>query len=374
MAHSTVGVIFSNIHDENIPELSRHRTMASVPFGGRYRLIDFALSNMVNSGITTVGIVTKNNYQSLIDHLGSGKEWDLARKDGGIILLPPYSDETDKPYTTRLEALMSITGFLTHRKEDYVVISDCDGISHMNFGEIVRFHEEKGADITMVYHEETEPCESNYFIALDPDAKTGRVKGIKISPRDLVPGKKYALYVNVMVMSREFLVNTIQDAVTRGFSSFGRDILAKNVDTLKIYGYGFQGYYAGVNSMQNYYTHSMELLRRDVRDELFGGRDIYTKVRDSAPSKYLEGAVVRDSLISDGCVIEGTVENCILFRGVKVGKGSVIKNSIIMQDSVIGENVSLDCVVTDKNVVIRDRRTLSGCAELPYFISKGRML
>ena len=372
MAHSTVGVIFSNIHDENISELSRHRTMASVPFGGRYRLIDFALSNMVNSGITTVGIVTKNNYQSLIDHLGSGKEWDLARKDGGIILLPPYSDETDKPYTTRLEALMSITGFLNHRKEDYVVISDCDGIAHMDVADIVRFHEEKGADITMVYHDETHPCESSYFMTLEPDA-AGRVKGIKINPKDL-EGKTYHLYVNVMVMSREFLISTIQDAVTRGFSSFGRDILTKNVDTLKIYGYAFRGYYAGVNSMTDYYVHSMELLDGTVRSELFGGRDIYTKVRDSAPSKYLEGASVTNSLISDGCVVEGTVENCILFHGVKVGKGSVIKNSIIMQDTVIGENVTLDCVITDKNVVIRDRRSLAGCAELPYFISKGRML
>ncbi len=374
MAHSTVGVIFSNVHDENIPELSRHRTMASVPFGGRYRLIDFALSNMVNSGITTVGIVTKNNYQSLIDHLGSGKEWDLARKDGGIILLPPYSDETDKPYTTRLEALMSITGFLNHRKEDYVVISDCDGIAHIDIADIVRFHEEKGADITMVYHEEKIPCESSYFITLEPDRRSGRVKGLKINPGDLRKGKKYDLYVNIMVMSREFLVDTIRDAVTRGFSSFGRDILTKNVDTLKIYGYNFKGYYAGVNSMEDYYRHSMELLDRKVRDELFGERDIYTKVRDSAPSKYLEGAVVRNTLVSDGCEIEGTVENCILFRGVKVGKGSVIRNSVIMQDTVIGENVSLDCVITDKNVVIRDRRTLAGCAELPYFISKGRML
>ncbi len=374
MAHSTVGVIFSNIHDENIPELSRHRTMASVPFGGRYRLIDFALSNMVNSGITTVGIVTKNNYQSLIDHLGSGKEWDLARKDGGIILLPPYSDETDRPYTTRLEALMSITGFLNHRREDYVVVSDCDGISHMDIADIVRFHEEKGADITMVYHDETKPCESSYFITLEPDPATGRIRGLKINPKDLKNGCGYHLYVNVMVMRREFLINTIQDAVTRGFSSFGRDILAKNVDTLKIYGYAFEGFYAGVNSMQDYYEHSMQLLDKAVRDEIFGNRDIYTKVRDSAPSKYLDGAYVANSLISDGCVVEGTVENCILFRGVKVGKGSVVKNSIIMQDTVIGENVTLDCVITDKNVVIRDRHSLAGCPELPYFISKGRML
>ncbi len=371
MAHSTVGVIFSNIHDQNIPELSKHRTMASIPFVGRYRLVDFALSNMVNSGITTVGVVTKNNYQSLIDHLGSGKDWDLARKDGGIILLPPYSDETDAPYTTRLEALKGITGFLRHRKEDYVVISDCDGVCHMDYSEIVRFHEENRADVTMVYHRE-DSVESSYYITLEPD-ETGRIRGLKINP-DVNGTGTFNLYVNVMVVRRQYLIDVIQDAVTRGFVSFGRDILTKNVDTIRIFGYEFKGYYAGITSIQKYYKHSMEMLNKEVRDELFGARDIYTKVRDSAPSKYFEGAAVKDSLISDGCIIEGTVENSILFRGVKVGKGSVVRNSIIMQDTVIESDVSLDCVITDKNVVIRDRRHLSGCAELPYFIAKGRML
>ncbi len=370
MAISTVGVIFSHINDGNLPELSRHRTMASVPFGGRYRFIDFALSNMVNAGITTVGLVTKNNYQSLIDHLGSGKDWDLARKDGGIILLPPYSDETEALYTTRLEALMGITGFLNHRTEDYVVISDCDGIARFDISDIVRFHEEKQADITMVYHEETRKVNSSYFITLSPD-ETGRVRELKINPKTR---GKFNLYVNVMVMSREFLINTIQDAVTRGFSSFGRDILAKNVDTLRIFGYKHGGYYAAVNSIQDYFAHSMELLDKNVRDELFGARDIYTKVRDSAPTKYLSGAKVENSLISDGCLIEGRVENSILFRGVKIGKGCVIKNSVIMQDSIIGEGAQLDYVITDKNAVVRDKRVLAGCAELPYFIPKGRML
>lgn len=346
--------------------------MASIPYGGRYRLIDFSLSNFVNSGITTVGIVTKYNYQSLMDHLGSGKDWDLARKDGGIILLPPYSDETDAPYSNRLEALKGITGFLNHRNEDYVVISDCDGIARVDISDVIRYHEEKGADVTMVYHEETAPIQSNYFMTLSPDAD-GRVKGIQINPK-LKNKSKSNVYVNIMVLNREFLINIIQDAVTRGLSSFGKDILTKNVDTLKIFGYPFSGYYAGVDSLQKYYEHSMELLDKNVRDELFGARDIYTKVRDSAPSKYADGAVVKNSLISDGCVIEGTVENCILFRGVKVGKGSVVKNSIIMQDSVVGSNVQLDCVITDKNVVVRDRRHLAGCAELPYFIAKGRMI
>lgn len=372
MAYSTVGVIFSNIHDENIPELSRHRTMASIPFGGRYRLIDFSLSNMVNSGIDTVGIVTKNNYQSLIDHLGSGKDWDLARKDGGIILLPPYSDENETPYTNRLEALKGITGFLNHRKEDYVVIADCDGVANIDYSKIVRYHVKNNADFTIAYCEQNQPTESSYYITLDPD-ETGRVKQLKINP-PIKCGETYNLYVNVMVMKREFLIDTIQDAVTRGLSSFGRDILVKHTNTLRIFAYKLNSYYAGISSLKNYFAHSMELLNVNVRNELFGQRNIYTKVRDSAPSKYINGAIVKNSLISDGCTIEGTVENSILFRGVKVAKGAVVKNCILMQDTVIQAGAQIDCVITDKNVVIRDRKHLAGCEELPYFIGKGRML
>ncbi len=371
MTHSTVGVIFSNIHDENIPELSKHRTMASIPFVGRYRLIDFTLSNLVNSGITTVGIVTKNNYQSLMDHLGSGKDWDLARKDGGIILLPPYSNPTDKPYNSRLEALMSILSFLSHRKEEYVVIADCDGVLRMDVGEIVRYHVENRADITMVYTRQ-ESVDSSYFLTLDPD-ETGRVRGLKINPD--VEGKGgFNLYINIMVLQREYLIRLVEDASQRGLTSFGRDILTKNVDSMRIFGYPFDGYYAGINSLQKYYRHSMEFLKKEVRDEIFSAHDIYTKVRDSAPSQYREGAVVKNSLISDGCIIEGVVENSILFRDVKIGKGSVVRNSIIMQDGVIETGVWLEGVIADKGVLIRDRRHLAGCEQLPYFIGKGRRL
>ena len=257
MAHSAVGVIFTNIQDKNIPELSSLRTMASIPFAGRYRLIDFALSNLVNAGITTVGIVTRNNYQSLLDHLGSGKEWDLARKDGGIILLSPYSNETDAPYKNRLEALKGITGFLQRRKEDYVVLYDGDGVARLDIEDVVRFHEESHADFTLVY-KETDSVESHYFITLSAD-ETGRI-------------------------------NSLQDAVQSGYSSFGRDILSRNVESMRIFGYKFNGYYAGITSLPRYFKYSMEMLDKNVRDELFGARDIYTKVRDSAPSKYIDGA------------------------------------------------------------------------------------
>ena len=371
MAKTAVGVIFTNLHEENVPELVRKRTMASIPFGGRYRLIDFALSNMVNSGITTVGLMTSNNYRSLIDHIGSGKDWDLARKDGGLILLPPFSERHDKLYTTRLEALCSLTGFLRRRNEKYVVLTDCDGVAKFDIADIVEYHEAKNADITLVTKNGKVGCRSDFLVV--ETEKDGRICKIKNSPH-LANGTKAEIFINVMVINRQFLLNIIEEAVTHGYTSFESDVLMKQLQSLKIYRYDFQGYYAGIDSMAAYFKHNMELLEKDVRDELFGERDIYTKVRDSAPSKYGENATVKNSLISDGCVIEGVVENSILFRGVKVGKGAVVKNSIVMQDNIIGENTSLDCVITDKNVVISDRKTLSGCKELPYFIQKGTRL
>ncbi len=368
MAASAIGVIFSNMHEETVPELVRRRTMASIPFGGRYRIIDFTLSNMVNSGITTVGLVTSNNYRSLIDHIGSGKDWDLARKDGGVILLPPFSEKNDKLYTTRLEALSSLTGFLSRRKEKYIVLTDCDGVAKFDISDMLAYHESKNADITLVTHYGKVGKRSDFMLVEAND--DGRITEIKHSPH-VEEGTKANIYINLMVINREFLLSIVEDSIAHGFTSFTNDILIKQLNSLKLFRYDFKGYYAGIDSMAAYYKHNMELLDKEVRDELFGARDIYTKVRDSAPSKYGEEAVVKNSLISDGCVIEGVVENSILFRGVKVAKGAVVKDSIIMQDNYIGENTSLNCVITDKNVVIGDRKNLSGCATLPYFIQKG---
>lgn len=368
---SAVGVIFSNIHDENVPELSRQRTMASIPYGGRYRLIDFALSNFVNSGITTVGVITKNNYQSLMDHLGSGKDWDLARKTGGLILLPPFgASNSEGLYKNRMEALRNITGFLNRRNEDYVVMSDCDGVFRIDLSDVIDFHERKQADLTIVYHEEDVAVGADRTIIKTEE--DGRVCDFK---QNVVPSKKKEkVFINIVVINRQFLLRFINDSAAHGLDK-GNDVsLFKDMKNLKIYGYEFRGYHASIDSLGTYFSHNMELLNKTVRDELFGARDIYTKVRDSAPSKYGSDSHVKNSLISDGCVVEGTVENSILFRGVKIGKGAVIKNSIIMQDSIIGEKVITDCVITDKNVVIRDNRILSGCDIQPYFIPKGTMI
>ena len=372
MAASAVGVIFTNIHEENVPELVRRRTMSSIPYGGRYRIIDFALSNMVNSNITTVGLSANNNYRSLIDHIGSGKDWDLARKDGGVILLPPFSDRYDAIYNnTRMEALSSLTGFLNHRNEKYVVLYDCDSVAKFDISAMIAAHEEKSADITLATHYGEVEKSSNYLI-IEAD-ENGRVRDAK----HVANGKKAgqaSVYIGVMIISRQFLLHIVEDSVAHGYPRFETDVILTQLDSLKISSYDFQGYYAGIDSMEAYYRHNMELLRKEVRDELFGGRDIYTKVRDSAPSKYGVDAQVKNSLISDGCEIEGVVENSILFRGVKVGKGAVIRNSIVMQDSVISDGATLDCVITDKNVIITSKRRLSGCETLPYFIQKGKHL
>ncbi|MBO5480030.1 MAG: glucose-1-phosphate adenylyltransferase subunit GlgD [Clostridia bacterium] len=371
MVISAIGVIFSNMHEENVPELVRRRTMASIPFGGRYRLVDFALSNMINSGITTVGIMTSNNYRSLIDHLGSGKDWDLARKDGGLIIMPPFSERNDKLYTTRLEALSGLRGFLNRRSEKYIVLMDSDGVMRLDIADIIKYHETKSADVTLVTTMRDVDKSTEYLVV--KSSEEGRITDVELTPH-VKEGEKVNVMTNVMVFNRQFMLNLIEDAITHGYSSFEKGVFVRQKNSLKLYEYKFDGYYAVIDSMSSYFKHNMELLQKEVRAELFGCRDIYTKVRDSAPSKYGKDAVVKNSLISDGCEIEGVVENSILFRGVKVAKGAVVRNSIVMQDNIIGQNTSLDCVITDKNVVISDRKSLSGCADLPYYIPKGSRL
>ncbi len=366
---STVGVIFSSLNEENIPELTKMRSVGSIPYGGRYRLVDFALSNMVNSGITTVGMITKNNYQSLMDHLGSGKYWDLARKEGGLILLPPYSGVSETLYKNRLEALKGATAFLKKAKEDFVVLADSDAVYKLDYSKVIEFHQQKNADITMIYHEH-EVKKSHYYMTFDTDVE-GRITGLEINPSSTGIKKNY---INVMVARTSFLLRLIQNAIQHGYTSFGKDILSPGVNTLNMYGYKLDGYYANIDSLASYFKSNLDLLNKNIRTEIFGDRDVYTKVNDSAPAKFTSTAKVKNSLISDGCLIEGTVENCILFRGVKIGKGSVVKNCILLTEDIVGENCNLAYVVSDKDSVIRNNRVLAGCELQPYFINKGSLI
>ncbi|MBQ8509763.1 MAG: glucose-1-phosphate adenylyltransferase subunit GlgD [Clostridia bacterium] len=376
---SVQGIIFSNLHDKNIPELTRRRTMASVPYACRYRLIDFTLSNMVNSGITSVSVITHYNYQSLMDHIGAGKDWDLARRSGGIKILPPYmtafSNNQNALYNSRLEALKSVNYSLSRFTSDYVVLSDCDVICNIDLNDMINDHVKTGADITMAVKRvllTKESCKRNVVVDSTED---GRITDVNAYPTNVTGYRDINL--NILVMNREYLQSVVLDAIAHGYTSFNRDVLSRNASRRNYRIYKYDGYFATISSMEDYYLHSMELLSsQENRDLVFNvkNRPIYTKVRNSAPTKYSASSNVRNSLVADGCVIDGTVENSILFRGVKIGKGTTVKNSILFQDTVTGENVFLNCVVTDKNVVIRDGRILSGHESLPFFIEKGKMI
>lgn len=376
---SAAGIIFSNIHDNNIPELTRNRTMASVPFGCRYRLIDFALSNMVNSNINNVSVITHYNYQSLMDHIGSGKDWDLARRSGGIKMLTPfitaYANNFNTLYTTRLEALKSVNNSISKIVDDYVVLSDCDVICNVDLNDMIKYHIENDSDLTMAVKRVNLTKEQAKINVLVDSDITGRIVDVQAYPTSF--SGEADINLNIMVMSRKYLQEIVLDAIAHNYTSLTKDIIQRSLKRANYHIYRYDGYFACITSSQDYYQSNMELLNnKNVRKQLFGvkNRPIYTKVRNSAPTYYSPEAKVKNSLIADGCEIYGEVENSIIFRGTKIGKGTVVKNCILFQDTYTGENVTLNCVISDKNVVIRDNKHLSGDETLPFYLAKGKMI
>ena len=366
---NVLGLIFANMHEANLPELTKGRAMASVPFGARYRMIDFPLSNMVNSGITQVGIITKQNYYSLMDHLGMGSEWDLARKTGGLHILPPYRSEGSGIYRGRLEALAGAAEFIRESDAEYVVLADSNVVANMDIKPMVDFHEKSGADITCVYGRgvyTTERTMTMTVLSVDEDNKV-----YDVLARPAISGEMNVA-LDIYVMRRKFLEDLIRESECRGLYSFETDILLHKLHDYKIMGYKYDRYYEIIDSMKTYYKANADMMDRDICHEVFDlERPIYTKIRDVAPAKYGIEADVKGSLIADGCIIEGKVENSVLFRGVVVQKGAVVKDSIVMQGSVIEEKANCINVIADKDVKLTKNRTITGSAEYPVFISKG---
>jgi len=371
---NVVGIIFADMHDLTITDLTKLRTMGSVPFGARYRLIDFPLSNMANSGISSVGVITKANYQSLIDHIGSGGEWDLSRKTGGLRILPPYGNAADSfnasgLYRGRLEALANVVRYINNVPGEYVIMSDCDVIANVDYKAVLDEHEAKGADITMVYgkgNHEAGTLRTKTILNVNSD---GRVQEILIRPET---GGEVNVSLNMFVMSKQFLLDTVKESASRNLYSFEIDVIQRKCKELKIFGYKYEGYYSQIDSIITYFNANMELMDLTKRDSVFKGNNpIYTKVRDEAPAKYGLEACVTNSLVADGCIIEGYVENSVLFRGVKVGKGAVVKNCILMQDSIIGDKCEMNYVIADKDVKVGSYRSLFGTQDYPVFVGKG---
>ena len=363
-----LGLIFASMHDSDVIDLTKKRTMGSIPFGGRYRLIDFPLSNMVNSGIKEVGVITKSNYGSLLDHLGSGREWDLSSKNGGLHLLPPFSQVDSGMYRGRLEALNGVWPFIEHSKAEYVVMSDCDIVTTIDYKAVIKYHEESEADITVVYGRYPYDCEKEQRATVLGIDETGRINDVMLDPQ--IAGE-CTIALNMFVMSNEVLKNIVINSASRSQYSFVKDVLQAKKNDYKIMGFEHKGYFSKIDSVRAYYDANMALLDTENREGLFiKSAPIYTKIRDNGPVKFGLESDIKNSLIADGCVIEGKVENCVICRGVKIGKDAAVKDCVIMQDTVIGKKCVINSVITDKNVEIGDEKIMTGSASYPLYIGK----
>lgn len=368
---TTMGIIFANIYDSSLGELTNKRTMASLPYGGRYRQIDFSLSNMTNSGIRHIGIITKYNYQSLMNHIGSGQEWDLDLEEGGLEFLSPYATNHNASYRGKLEALDSAMSFLKGSKEDYVILVDSGVLCAIDFNELVEQHIASGADVTVAVKRGI----SNGLKQLDMAVKVDGNNMATDIAVDYCAKEDYLASMGIFVISRELLIDEVTEAVAHNRYRFERDLVMHGFaeKNMKIQAYEFKDVALFNESTQEFYENNLALLDREVRNGLFNrpNRTIYTKVRNAIPSYYGKDAQIDNCIVADGCRLEGSAEHSVIFRGVKLGKGAVVKDSIIMADTVIEDGAVLENVILDKDVVVHAGAKLYGTREHPVVIQRG---
>lgn len=358
--NNVAGIIFSNLHDRSIPELMAKRTMGAIPFGGGYRMVDFPLSAMSNAGIRNISVIAHHNYESLVEHIGSGADWGIPTDRGGVKIISPYmtayAKNGDELYSSRLESLKSICNNLERMKEKYVVMCDCDCIFNADITQMLDFHVRVNADVTVTANKKLTTDES------------GRITDV-----DQSPSAAFDLNVNMWVFNRDYLVGLVKNAVARGFSNFASDIICKKMLSDRFYEYSFASEFMRIKSLADYFRVSMKLLfDSEQRAAMTDG--VKSRNAGYIPAKIGGAAVISSSIISEGCCIEGVVENSIVFRGVTVEKGAVVKNSILFPNVKISECARLDFVVADRNTDVRNGNVLAGCKILPYFIGADKII
>lgn len=367
---STMGIILTGGKNNRLKELAETRSSTAVPVAGKYRMIDFTLSNMVNSGITNVGVLTQYSFRSLMDHLGSGKEWDLDRRNDGLFIFPPsLTDENSGWYQGSADAMFHNITFLKRSFEEYVVIAMGNCVYNTRFDGMLEYHLEKNADITIAYRDMSDlPSEELVHLGSMNVDESGRI--IDFQEKHNNP-KYITCSMGIYIMKRELLIALLDECAAHGKYDFVKDILIKKLESLKIYGYKFEGYWRNISTINAYFRLNMEMLNPDIRRELFEGEGkIYTKVKDEAPAKYNEEAEVTNSIVADGCIIEGKVENSVLFRGVTIKKGAHVNNCIIMQGTVLNEDVKIENTILDKGVVLSKGIQLKGTPKFPIIVAK----
>ena len=374
MAINAAGIIFSSLNNNTLSRLTSDRTVAAIPFACRYRLVDFCLSSMVNADISNINIVANYNYRSLTEHIGSGKDWDLARRSGGVHIISPYQtahSSTAKLFSTHMEALISMKEYIDEFTEDYVILMDSDNVLNIDLEEVVRNHEMTGAKITIV----TKQTDENYS-SKNPRMMLSSVAGkvTDIAMSSVYSERNPELSLGIFVMTTVYLRKLIEEAQGSNSHSL-TNIMLKNYKSQHYVTYKYNGFAASVSSFLDYYKCSMHLAKHEsARASLLWNkkRPIFTRVHNSAPAVYKKTANVENSILADECVIEGTVKNSVLFRGVHVEKGAVVENSVLFRGTYVGKGASLNCIVTDKDVHVSDGVTLSGNENMPFYVQKGR--
>lgn len=366
------GILFAYQTGPALRELTQHRNTASVPYGGRYRIIDFMLSSLVSAGTDDVGLIVEAGYQSLLDHVGSGKDWDLSRKHGGLRILPPFGyagKKGDGKYHGRMDALSGVYSYLRNIRQDYAVLVPGDLAANLPLSDVFEAHLKSGADITAVCtrRPKSDPRGCTYFSI----GAKGLVADVSVHPA--IPAGCESL--EVYILSRELLLSLVNHCAAHGISSFSGGVLGAMTSELKISPWFFNGYAARLQSVEGYFARSMELLDPAVRADLFDpARAVRTKDRSDPSTYYSPGSKCRNSLVADGCIIEGEVENSILFRGVRVEEGARVCNCILMQSSVIHRGALLRFAIADKNVCVNPGRMLMGHETYPLAIAKNAVI
>ena len=367
---NVMGLVFANIYDSSLGELTNRRTMASLPYGGRYRLIDFMLSNMSNAGIRHIGIITKHNYQSLMNHIGSGEEWDLELAENGLEFLTPYSMGHAGAYRGKLDAIQSANMYLGLSKEDYVIVADADVVCGIDLNEVLEAHVASGKDITVMA--KVGICDGERMV--DLAVKLDENGEITDMGADYCAPKDYLSSMGVFVIKRELLMQFAEDCVAHNFYRFERDFIQRcwSKQQLSVNAYVFQNTALFNESTAEFFRNNLALIDADIRASVFReDLPIYTKVRDQVPCFYDENCEIDDCIVADGCMFQGKAYHSVLFRGVKLQEGASIKNCVVMADTVIGKGAELENCILDKNVVIGDGVRLIGTPEHPVILKRG---
>lgn len=362
-----MGIISLSESSEKLKDLTYSRTIATIPIGGRYRVIDFILSNMVNSGIINISISTEEKARAIYNYVGCGRYWDLDRKKDGLNIFNPEASSVDVAQKKGdIEVFKLMINHIKRSSQEYVLLSRSYMICNVDYKEMLEKHKESGADVTIMFKQMNNNSER--FIDCDTINFSDGLEVMSIG-KYLGKKKDYNISMEMYLMKKDLLVEIIEESIHLGDVKYLKETMLNQVGRLKIFGYPFEGYLACINSLENYYKTNMEFLNRDIQDELFNGNGlIYTMVKDSPPAFYGDDSYTSNSFISSGCVIEGVVENSILSRNVHVKKGAIVRNCILMRDVVINKTSSINHMILEKDIVVGERKTLSGDENHPYIV------